>query len=334
MTDNMIKAEIVADSLNPRGIRLTTFVLNFPRIILAEFNTHRVFSRNSASSRAIPFETMLGMVKNNPFIPFKFQKDHKGMQGTEYFEGIEHEQCVKDWLAARDAAVNAATNFKFPITKQLRNRLLEPFLWHRVIVTSSDFENFFALRAHKDAEIHIERLAYCMLEEYNKSKPKKLEIGEWHIPFGDNIDLDRAKNLIQLEINKQEKKGLFTRYLCEREIRKKIAIARCARISYFNYEGKDDYESDIRTCDKLFGAVPKHLSPTEHVACAMNDSNFYGNFKGFKQYRKYFKDENLKDGRIKIRYDFDLNKNYSHHYNVPSSSLLNENCGFVKQNEL
>jgi hypothetical protein len=81
----MIKAQILADSKNPYGDRLTTMLVTFPRIILAEFNTHRMFSRNSASSRAIPFNKMIKAIEDNPFVPLGFQKDHKGMQGTEYF---------------------------------------------------------------------------------------------------------------------------------------------------------------------------------------------------------------------------------------------------------
>lgn len=289
-----IKAEIIADSLNSKGCRLTTFITEFPRIVLAELNTHRVFSKNSASSRAIPFEKMLEMVKNNPFIPIKFQKDHKGMQGTEYYEGTDHEQCVKDWLLARDKAIEAVLNFKLPITKQLRNRLLEPFMWHRVIISATEFENFFALRAHKDAEIHIVRLAELMLEEYNKSIPQKLKEGEWHIPFGDTIDEDRINSIIYGEAD------TFHDYLNHiQKLKIKIAIARCARVSYFNFEGKDDYEADIKLCDRLFGNIPRHLSPTEHVAQAMDSSDFIGNFRGFKQYRKFFQDENLSDPRVK-----------------------------------
>src|SRR6185369_7117160 len=85
----MIKAEIVADSINEKGNRITSFIVTFPRIILAEKNTHRVFSRNSASSRAIPFPKMVKSVRENPFIPIAWQKDHKGMQGTEYFSKEE-----------------------------------------------------------------------------------------------------------------------------------------------------------------------------------------------------------------------------------------------------
>lgn len=291
-----ITANIIADSLNPVGDRLTTFIVEFPRIVLAELNTHRSLSKNSASSRAIPFEKMLEMVKNNPFIPIRFQKDHKGMQGTEYYEGAEHEQCVKDWLNARDKAIEAALSFKLPITKQLRNRLFEPFMYHKVVLSGTDFENFFALRAHGDAEIHIADLAYKMLEAYNNSQPKQLKEGEFHIPFGDQIDQIRLEKLEEKIYGKRQPTTYY--WYQQQELKKKIAIARCARISYNNYEGKDDYEADVKLCDRLFGTIPKHLSPTEHVACAMNNSDFIGNFCGFKQYRKYFTDENLSDKRV------------------------------------
>lgn len=330
-----ISASIIADSINPKGCRLTTFVLRFPRIVLAEFNTHRAFSRNSASSRAIPFEKMLEMVKNDPFIPLRFQKDHKGMQGVDYFEGAEWNICVEDWLKARDLAIEAATSFELPVTKQLRNRLLEPFMWHTVIVTATDYENFFALRAHKDAELHIEKLAYLMLEEYNKSVPKKLSSGEWHLPFGDKIDdyrLFDAMNTIYPDYASglsacpypqyaggilgfhlfgqnmdgvriidrllEDPKNSFGDHMFS-ETRRKIAVARCCRISYGNFEGKDDYVADIKLCDRLFGATPKHLSPTEHVARCEDHNNFIGNFKGFTQFRKTFSDENLTDSRVK-----------------------------------
>ena len=292
-----ITAEIVADSLNPKGKRLTTFVLNLPRIVLAELNTHRAFSRNSASSRAIPFAKMLEMVKVNPFIPIRFQKDHKGMQGVEYFEGQEHQDCVVDWLTARNMAIEAATTFTHPVTKQLRNRLLEPFMWHRVILTGTDFENFFALRAHKDAEIHIAELAEKMLAAYNNSNPKQLNVGDFHIPFGDRFDTTRLESLYysdKFRIGQTQ----FSQVSPFTDLKMRISIARCARISYHNYEGKDCYETDMNTCDKLFGAIPRHLSPTEHVAEALDSEDYIGNFCGFKQYRYFFNDQNLKDNRV------------------------------------
>jgi hypothetical protein len=157
--------EILADSLSPQSERLTTMKITFPRIMLAEFNTHRMFTRNSASSRAIPFKKMVKMVEENPFIPLAWQKDHSGMQGTKYFtneeakvvynnpsfiDGYEAVDLHKyNWLLARDEAVNVAKELNYGgVTKQLCNRLLEPFMWHTVIITSGKegLENFFELR--------------------------------------------------------------------------------------------------------------------------------------------------------------------------------------------
>lgn len=145
----MISAKILADSINPQGDRLTTMEIVFPRIVLAEFNTHRLFSRNSASSRAIPFNKMVKMVEENPFIPIAWQKDHKGMQGTDYILDEELiNQCRLNWLGARDKAVVFAKdlNNNLEASKQLCNRLLEPFMYHKVIVTATEFSNFFNLR--------------------------------------------------------------------------------------------------------------------------------------------------------------------------------------------
>jgi len=146
-----INAEIIADSHDGRGNRITTFVLTFPRFILAELNTHRMFSKNSASSRAIPFKKMVESVENDPFIPIAWQKDHKGMQGTEYFTD-KHEvyNKVANWLTAKNRAIESAKFInELGVTKQLCNRLLEPFMWHKVILTATEFDNFFELRNSK-----------------------------------------------------------------------------------------------------------------------------------------------------------------------------------------
>ena len=289
MEKTIIKASIISDSCNPKGYRLTSFVLTFPRIILAEFNTHRAFSRNSSSSRAIPFNKMVDMVKNYPFIPIKFQKDHKGMQGFEYYDGEDHNKCVQDWLKARDLALEAALGFRLPVTKQLRNRLLEPFMWQTVIVSATDFENFFRLRLHEDTEIHFQDLAEKMLIAYNNSNPKLLSHGEFHIPFGDNIDDNRLQSLIS--------EGIIENNSIE-NLKIKIAIARCARVSYLNFNGKDDYVADIELYNRLIGQIPRHMSPAEHVAMALDSDEYFGNFRGFLQHRKTFADENLKDDRV------------------------------------
>jgi len=320
----MIKAEIIADSKNEYGQRLTTFVLTFPRIVLAEFNTHRMLSKNSASSRAIPFKKMVEMVETNPFIPIRWMKDHKGMQGTEYFtEQKEIDDLIKDWLTARDIArLQAYKLSDSGLTKQICNRLLEPFMWHTVIVTGSEWENFFALRAHEAAEIHIQDLAYKMLEAYNNSTPKQLYAGDWHVPFGDKFDTKKILNLRPIDDILVWGDMALTQWTQVQVV--KIATARCARVSYLNFEGKDDYEADIKLHDMLLSSG--HMSPFEHCAKAMSDEEFElwtngklhidgiypgrvlhndgytegwcGNFRGFIQYRKMLNGENKIDNRV------------------------------------
>jgi thymidylate synthase ThyX len=300
------KAEVIADSKNEHGHRITTFVVTFPRFILAEFNTHRMFSRNSASSRAIPFKKMMKMVLDNPFVPIKFMKDHSGMQGNQYFEDPEDiEWLTKDWIKSSQIAVREAKrkhNYKEGLSKQICNRILEPFMWHTAIVTSTEWENFFALRSHGSAEIHIEKISDMMLSAYNTSVPVQLKAGEWHIPFGDKFEDGRLMEFVPEDI---DPKPYFN------DLKVKIATARCARVSYMNFEGKDDYGNDIKLHDSL--SASGHWSPFEHCAWAMsgNNLNYYqhtdvqenpfgwcGNYQGFIQYRKTFSGENRNDPRV------------------------------------
>ena len=152
------KCKIVADSAMPQGHRLTTYLITYPRIIHAEMCRHRMLSRNTASSRAIPFKKMVKDVQDNPFIPIAFQRDHKGMQGTEYIKNeysVKHENpgdndldaCIEEWLYARTGAVLQAKELnQISVTKQLCNRLLEPFMWTTELVSGTEWENFFELR--------------------------------------------------------------------------------------------------------------------------------------------------------------------------------------------
>lgn len=233
-----ISAKIIAGSKNEHGQKITTWVLTYPRFIHAEMMTHRVFSRNAASSRAIPALKMIADVESDPFIPVAFQKEHKGMQGTEY---IDDETIIDmreaSWLSAKDAVISVAKTMSLPIydidgdvpegedrepvTKQLTNRLLEPFQWYTAIFTTTETENFFELRcpqyslgygtvyrSRKDAmahckktnfdniseldwllcnrgqgEIHISLLAEAMYDSMNEYQYKQLKAGEWHCPM-------------------------------------------------------------------------------------------------------------------------------------------------------
>ncbi len=264
------KCEIVADSKNTFGNRITTFLITIPRIVLAELNTHRMFTRNSASSRAIPFKKQLRSVWKHPFIPIRWMKDHSGMQGTEYFDkGFKVWLLRNLWLTARLFAMMLAWLLnKAGLTKQLCNRILEPFCWHTVLVTATDFENYFSLRANEAAEIHIDKIAYLMLEQYNSSTPVQLNEGEWHIPYLDKIVSFKLVDTLQ-------KANIFYDDVSWIQYVIKISVAMCARTSY-TVVGEDykklDYIADIKLHDRL--AASGHWSPFEHVAKPMNNEEY------------------------------------------------------------
>lgn len=281
----MIEVKIVADSLAPSRVRLTTFVLTYPRFIHAEFMTHRVFSRNASSSRAIPVKKQIQMVIDNPAIPIAFTKNQKGMQGGEILTGEEHEEAVRAWLIARDDAVWSAERLaSLEVHKQYANRLLEPFAHITVVVTATDFANFFALRYHKAAQPEIKELAKQMWLAYKNNYNDGCDLmveGELHLPFVTQKDINKILN----DTTNREKHLTLT----------KMSVARCARVSYLNHEGKvPTLEEDLALYDRLLGQIPIHASPAEHQARASADPNLIsGNFRGWIQYRKTLAHENI-----------------------------------------
>lgn len=343
--------KIIADSIC-NGKRITSFELVYPRIIHAEVMTHRVFSRNAASSRAIPSDKLIESVMTDPFIPIAFQKKHKGMQGNEYLDDTnaktwyvdtktqetlktdhvripsDHDHAVQLWLRGRDEAVKSAQALaSIGVTKQLSNRILEPFQYYKVLLTATEFDNFFKLRcpqyrygdavyrswkdlvrgvmksgANRDvvdelegysiiqrlkmnesqAEIHVSQLAEYMWDAMNQSNPKPLEAGEWHIPYGDDITELSVEDYLRGTVT-----GGYIQLVEVNATKAKIATARCARVSYTTVGNDVDfsYEKDIKLHDGLLASG--HMSPFEHCAQATGDSQWYGNFNGWKQYRKF-----------------------------------------------
>jgi thymidylate synthase ThyX len=275
-------AKVILDSLAPSGFRLTTFVLTYPRIIHSEFMTHRMFSRNAASSRAVPVARMLKDVEEHPFIPLWWGKAQPGMQAHEEVDESTKKQCVTQWLIARDEVVFRANNLlRFGLHKQIPNRLLEPFSWMTVIMTSnpSGLENFAALRNHEDAEPHFQKIASMIVGAYANSKPVKLPVGGYHLPFITDSDY----------VSKQSGGNIPNDLFEIPHIVKKISVARCARVSYLNHEGKKNIEDDLKLFERL--RTSGHWSAFEHVARAESTAVQSGNFTGWTQYRKTFEHE-------------------------------------------
>jgi len=264
-------ANIIADSVSPAGKRLTTMEIQIPRIVLAEFNTHRLFSRNSASSRAIPIEKMLKLVMEDPYIPERWGKNGKGMQDHGEFSQEEQRAAEVVWLSAREAAVNhVKILLEHGVHKQTTNRLLEPFMWHTVIVTATEWDNFFSQRCHDAAHPAIRRTAEAMRDAMTESVPKQLGYFGWHLPYIQPEDEDL---LLQ--------------------VRKEVCVARCARVSYLSHDGKREVQKDLDLYNKL--RANGHLSPFEHVAMPVGPSGmlpwYASNLRGWVQYRKHVPNE-------------------------------------------
>lgn len=255
-------ARVLLDSTSPAGIRLTTLEVTFPRFVLAEFNTHRNLSRNSASSRAIPTSKLIERVLNDPAIPLEWGKNKAGMSASDVLPGDAAEEAKRIWLSARDAAVTHARRLlELDVHKQELNRLLEPFLWHTVVVSATEWANFFELRCAANAQPEIRAAATSMRAAMEASVPQTLDYGQWHTPL-----LQPDENALDLET------------------RRRVSAARCARVSYLTHQGTREIERDLELYERLRG--DRHLSPFEHVATPAPGSEFHANFRGWIQMRR------------------------------------------------
>lgn len=269
----VITAKIVADSIcTENRVRITSFLLTYPRFIHSEFMTHRMFSRNAASSRAIPLKKMIEAVNENPAMPVHWGAEQKGMQSGETLSHDQMERCRASWLFGRDYAVGVAQRMAAEgLHKSICNRVIEPWAHMTTLCTATEYVNFFNLRAHKDAQPEFQELAYQMLDLWMNNTPQPKNPGEWHLPFADQFIPE----------------GLTTDQLL------KIATARAARLSYLTMEGKIEHEKDYELHDRLLAS--KHLSPFEHAAkaCFGKGASQYGNLTGWLQYRKTIDGENM-----------------------------------------
>lgn len=272
----MIEAKVIADSISEEGKRITTMQVKFHRFILPEFNTHRVFSRNFSSSRAIPTTKLIEQVRKDPATPVFWGKNQAGMQAEQELTGEDKAFAQREWrIAAHVACDSAETMNKLGVHKQITNRLIEPFLWSTGIVTSTEWDNFFDLRAHKDAQPEIQELALAMAAAMSQSTPKLLKPGEWHLPY----------------ITKDERNDQYFKQ--NPELLKQISVARCCRVSYLKHDGSiPNITEDLKLFERLVGAVPQHMSPCEHQASPDILINkeyaqklLHGNLKGWIQYR-------------------------------------------------
>lgn len=318
-------ARVVLASVSPQGIPLVTLHLRYWRGIHSEIMTHRCFSRNARSSRAVPVARMLDEIRTDPFIPRHWGKNQRGMQAAEECNEpvllnktfqlnsdlgsagsvTEAVPCTREnaWLKARDEAVAVAEGFmNAGYHKQVANRLLEPFMWIDTLVSSTNWANFFALRDHKDAEPHFRDLARLAKEAIVKADFQELKPGQWHLPYiqpDDNPKIGLAfPKLLGLRVDGPETLPIY----------QKVSAARCARISYAPFDGDGSIEKELERYQSLVENQPVHASPVEHQATPddwLTKANFgqglwampehHRNFRGWRQFRALLDNETTWD---------------------------------------
>lgn len=305
-----ISATIIADSISPDGVRITTFELEYPRFIHAEFMTHRLFSRNAASSRAIPVERQIENIKDKTAMPIHWGKNQPGMSAKEecgemvnlgqlyfskdkpFFHG-RHQA----WIAAMQSSARFAAAFHAAgYHKQIVNRLLEPFVMMKTVCTATEYANFFYLRCHPDAQPEIHELADCMKKAYDEHKPVKLEPGEWHVPYYKNGKWTTGEAVV----NRGD--GYYdVGVILEDAIA--ISASCCAQVSYRRNDDSLEKARDIYK--RLVESKPMHSSPFEHqstpMGCDIDQAGithagfghssservwWSGNFRGWIQHRQ------------------------------------------------
>jgi hypothetical protein len=290
-----ISAHIIADSISPNGHRMTTFELEYPRIILAEVNTHKMLNKNSASSRAIPFKKMMDNITTNPAMPVFWGKNQAGMSAAVELEGDALIAVKDEWMAAIQSAIEHSKRLdELGLHKQITNRVAEFGQRMKTVMSGTEYANLWWLRDHDAAQPEFHELARCMHEEYQRSVPSLLLPGQWHLPY-----VETAFDDLSGEI------GYFDgeRRRIDLATAQKISASCCAQVSYRKLDDSEAKALDIY--EKLVGADRKHASPFEHLATPIGDvdalNDFWpegithmdrngklwsANLQGFIQYRK------------------------------------------------
>ena len=303
----MYSVKVERDSINSRSERLTSFVIRMPRVVLAEILTHRVTSeswgedfylcertadretsKNSASSRAIPFQRMVDSIRSDPYMPM-WSLQQKGMQGELNNDADKKARADIVWMDHLEESIHAAGELhKLGIHKQDCNRLLEPWAWVTQIVTSSAWDNFFALRCHEAAFPPFRKLARMMFLARRKSTPRKLEAGEWHLPFVDPEEEKKLNWIPDINLMKTD----LEKAIVEIPDLIKYSAARAAWLSYENHDKDGSHDTMLKTFNRLITDRPCHASPVEHQATPMHPAwqatwpSLRSNLTGYLQARK------------------------------------------------
>lgn len=262
-------AKVVADSIGPSGVRLLSVLCVYPLMVHAEHLRHRSFGFSVASNRAIPTRLILRQVIDDPVVPVWFGKNQGGMSAREELSGWRRSIACRLWLLARwPAVIFAWLLLRVGLHKQIANRILSPWQWVTVLVTGTEWENFFALRCHPDAQPEMRKAAEMIRDAIDKSKPRCLQMGEWHLPFCDNDFILDPRDWATLCF---------------------FSASRCARISAVRHDERRSAKDEIAMAEKLMKSG--HMSPFEHQAQALPDARRCANLRGWLSFRSTIPNE-------------------------------------------
>jgi hypothetical protein len=220
---------------------------------------------------------MLKQVLWDPATPINWGANQAGMQAAGELTGWRRWLSRHIFLMARfPALVLVWILSKVGLHKQVANRLLEPWVWHTVVFTSTDFRNFFKLRLHPAAQPEFQEFARCCKVAVDASIPVKKEWGEWHLPYMLPEDIVAA---VMHDLNREGVPDVFPSMAL-------VSAARCAAVSYVRQGEKRDVVKDVTLANRLSSSG--HWSPFEHVACADEVSGYNSNFDPtWTQMRKF-----------------------------------------------
>ena len=292
-----VSAKVITDSFGEHSKRLTTLELEYPRFIHAEVMTHRVFSRNASSSRAIPTKRMHENIRNNPSLPESFRMNERGMQGYTEAPQAVVDQALQIIAEHREFSIRTAERLDaLGLHKQNVNRYTEAHQHIKVVLTSCQWDNFDWLRIHHAADPTMCALAEAIYAARAGSNPTKLQPGEFHLSYITPDDYVRVEQM--------ENKGDLT----DTQILLRMSAARCARVSYNNFDGKPtSIEADLALFAKLIergvdNFEPLHASPVEHQATPdrffprvlqWDRPDLHGNLPGWVQHRMLIPNQNM-----------------------------------------
>ena len=300
---DLITAKILADSISPQGVRMTTMEIEYPRFILAELNTHRMLSKNSASSRAIPVKAMHEHIRANTATPVYWGINQPGMKAKEELTGSDKSWAGYLWAKARDMAIGFSQDMAdLNLHKQITNRITEPWMIMKTVISGTEWANYFWLRDHPDAQPEIAELARKMHQAYEASTPVELQPGEWHLPYVNTARHVDTNELHYFDADWDRitlKDAIFVSASC------------CAQVSYRRSD--DSLEKARKIYAQLIESEPAHASPVEHQATPMdwesmcrfdpetwedgvthvsaNSDLWSGNLRGWIQHRKLIPNE-------------------------------------------